>query len=248
MINEDQRQSFSIMKRILVFLNIILVLLLGFIIYRERYIPKLKQKLIPDNRLSYYRDRPGYKDQLRRWDVYSKKASIVMLGTSLTQDIDWNELMNRNDIANRGFGGDILAVMVDRLPYVLAVEPRICFLEGGINDIDTDVPLAEFMQQLNLIIDTLQHHSIIPVLTAITHVSRNAVNQRTRNVRINQFNKEIYQLAQTRGLSLIDNNPVMAPDGLLKEELAKWDGLHYLPRTYLLWKAAIEKVLGEKKM
>jgi hypothetical protein len=56
----------------------------------------------------------------------------------------------------------------------------------------------------------------------------------------------LYKLAQNRKLTVIDNNPVLAPAGYLKTELAKSDGLHYLPKTYLVWKAAIEKALIEK--
>ena len=76
-----------------------------------------------------------------------------MLGTSLTQDMDWNELMNRGDIVNRAFGGDIFEVMADRLPYVLAAEPKICIIEGGINDVDLDIPVASSLKYLSIIID-----------------------------------------------------------------------------------------------
>lgn len=231
------------MKRLLIGINLILVLALGIIIYREGYIPKLKQKFFPDNSLAHYQNRPEYKEQLSRYGVYTKKADIVMLGTSLTQDIDWNELMNRPDIINRGYGGDIFAVMATRLPYVLAAEPKICFIEGGINEIDTGVPITEFSNQLSAIIDTLQHHSVIPVLTAITFVTNNAYDHKKRNEQIALYNREMKKLAASRAIVVIDNNPVLAPKGYLEEKFAKNDGLHYLPKTYLVWKAAIEKVL-----
>jgi hypothetical protein len=34
-----------------------------------------------------------------------------MLGNSLTAGVDWNELLDRPDIANRGIGGDITMVL-----------------------------------------------------------------------------------------------------------------------------------------
>jgi lysophospholipase L1-like esterase len=231
------------MKRLSVYVNIMLLALLAFIAYRERYIPRLKQKLLPDNSLTHYQSRPAYKEQLSRYDVYTKKANIVMLGTSLTQDIDWGELLNRGDVVNRGYGGDILAVLAGRMPYVLSVQPKICFVEGGINDIDTGVPLTESVRLLTGIADTLQQHSVVPVLTAVTHVAKDAVNQKERNEKITAYNRELYKLAESRKLAVVDNNPALAPDGYLKPALAKGDGLHYLPSTYLLWKAAIEKVL-----
>jgi lysophospholipase L1-like esterase len=231
------------MKRFSTYTSIILLAVLCIIVYRERYLPRLQQKLFPDNSLAHYHSRPAYKEQLTRYDVYSKKANIVMLGTSLTQDIDWNELMSRGDIINRGYGGDILAVLASRLNYVMAAQPKICFIEAGINDIDTHVPIAESIQLLMGIVDTLQRHAIIPVLTAVTQVTADANNQKERNEKISQFNRELYKLAQNRKLTVIDNNPILAPAGHLQPELAKSDGLHYLPKTYLVWKAAIDKVL-----
>ncbi len=234
------------MKRFCPYVNLVLLAFLSIIVYREKYIPRLKQKIFPDNSLSHYQKRPAYREQLSRYKVYSKKADIVMLGTSLTQDIEWNELMNRGNIVNRGYGGDIIAVLANRLPLVLALHPKICFIEGGINDIDTGIPPEESLQLLTGIVDVLQRDSIIPVLTAVTHVTENAANQKERNKAIGHFNRELYRLAASRRLTIIDNNPKLAPGGYLLPAFAKSDGLHYLPETYLVWKAAIEKILIEK--
>ena len=231
------------MNRLSLYLNIILLTLLIVVVIRENYIPKLKQRIFPDNSLDHFKNRPAYKEELMRYDVYSKKANIVMVGTSLTQDIDWSELLNRGDIINRGFGGDIFAVIASRLPYVLSVKPKICFIEGGINDIDRNIPLKESMEHLTHIINSLQQDSIIPVITLVTHVSNSAHGHDERNQKINEINSEIKNLAKLKNISLIDNNPILAPDGYLKPEYAKYDGLHYLPKTYLVWKASIEKIL-----
>ncbi len=231
------------MKRFLLYSNIILLALLAFITWRERYLPRLWQKAFPDNSLAYYQQRPAYQAQLARYAVYTKKAPIVMLGTSLTQDIDWGELLNRSDVVNRGYGGDIIAVLASRLPQVLAVKPRVCFIEGGINDIDTGVPLAESIRLLTGIVDTLLHHNIKPVLTTVTHVAKYAHQQQERNAKISLFNKALRQLAAGRSLLVTDNNPALAPGGYLQPSLAKSDGLHYQPAAYLLWKQEVESVL-----
>jgi lysophospholipase L1-like esterase len=234
------------MKRFSLYLNILFLIALVSVIYKEDYVRKLKQKIFSDNSLQHYKNRPAYKDQLLKYGVYSKQANIVMLGTSLTQDIDWNELMNRGDIVNRGYGGDLIAVMADRLPYIIPVHPKICFIEGGINDIDNNIPLHETLQHLINIIDTLQKNSITPILTAATHVTNNAYQHTKRNKQIKEFNTELKKLAKVRGLTVIDKNLVLAPDGYLKNEFSKYDGLHYLPKTYLIWKAEIEKILQQQ--
>lgn len=236
------------MKRFSLYINFVLLALLAVIVYWENYIPRLWQKIFPDNSLAHYQQRPAYQQQLSRYAVYSKKAPIVMLGTSLTQDVDWNELLNRGDVINRGYGGDILAVLASRMPYVLAVQPQICFVEGGINDIDTGVPLDTSMQLLNGIADTLLQHNCTPVFTAVTYVTRQAPNQAARNKKIKQFNEALFELAERKGIFVVNNNPKMAPDGYLKTELAKSDGLHYLSSTYLIWKKNIETALTHKDL
>lgn len=236
------------MNKLSFYLNILLLALLILVVIKENYISKLKQRISPDNSLGYFQNRPAYKEQLMRYDVYSKKANIVMTGTSLTQDIDWNELLNRGDIINRGFGGDIFEVIASRLPYILSVQPKICFIEGGINDIDRNIPLKESIGHLTHIINSLQKDSVIPVITLVTHVSNTAHDQAERNKKINELNNEIINLAKQKNISLINNNPQLAPDGYLKPEFAKYDGLHFLPKTYLVWKSAIEKVLAQNDL
>ena len=58
-----------------------------------------------------------------------------MLGNSLTNRISWNELLVRDDIANRGIGSDITAGFINRINFVFNVKPKICFIEGGVNDL-----------------------------------------------------------------------------------------------------------------
>jgi lysophospholipase L1-like esterase len=232
------------MKRFSLILNVLLLLLLGFIAWRENYLPRLWRKLFPDNSLAHYQGRPAYQDQLARYQVYSKKGGIVLLGNSLTQDIDWNELMNRGDMINRGYGGDIMAVLANRIPLVLALQPKACIIEGGINDIDTGVPMDTTLQLLRGMVDTLRNHAITPVLTAITHVAERAPRQKQRNALVRQYNTALYQLAAQKGLQVVDNNPDLAPQGYLQPELSKPDGLHYQPAAYLIWKGNIEKALA----
>jgi lysophospholipase L1-like esterase len=236
------------MKRFSFYLNIIFIAILSLIIIKEKYLSRLKQKLFPDNSLAYYNNRPAYKEELARYDVYGKQAPIVMLGTSLSQDIDWNELLNRGDIVNRSYGGDIIEVMQSRLPYILAVHPKICFIEGGINDIDTNISPDKSLAQLSALIDSLKRNSIIPVLTAITAVTNTAHKHVERNAAIAAFNTALVSLAKEKNIDIINNNTRLAPEGFLRDEYAKADGLHFQPATYLIWKEAVQVILMKNKL
>ncbi len=236
------------MKKISLLFNLLLFAVLIFITNKERYISKLKQKVSPDTSLQYYQNRANYQDQISKYNIYNKQATIVMLGTSFTQDVDWNELLNRGDIINRGFGGDIFSVIASRVKYVTALHPKICFIEGGINDIDMNILLEKSKTSLLEIITALQKDSIIPILTTITFVTNNANNNIERNKKIAAFNIILKKIATENKLTIIDNNPTLAPDGYLKPEYAKFDGLHYLSNAYLIWKVAVEGVLKEKRL
>ncbi|MBP6430586.1 MAG: hypothetical protein KA319_02380 [Ferruginibacter sp.] len=226
--------------------SLILLVILVSIIIKENYIPRLKQKLFSDTSLTYFTNSPYYKEKLSKYDIYSKQANIVMLGTSFTDDIDWNELLNRNDVINRGIGATTIATMLDRMPYVLKLKPKICFIEGGINDIDNNILLDTSIKQLETIVDILQKDSITVVLTAITYLADIAPNYKKRNEKITAFNSELLKLAKQKNCTLINTNTTMAPNNLLRKDLCKYDGLHYLPAAYLLWKQEIEKVLKAK--
>lgn len=50
----------------------------------------------------------NYSIQLGMYDLFtSTQADVVMLGNSLTYNANWNEILNRSNIANRGMPGDI---------------------------------------------------------------------------------------------------------------------------------------------
>jgi lysophospholipase L1-like esterase len=227
-------------------LSLILFVILLIVGYKENYIPRLKQKIFPDTSLVYFKNKPYYKEKLSKYDIYNKQADIVMLGSSLTDDIDWNELLNRGDVINRGIGAEIIATMLDRMPYVLKVKPKICFVECGINDIDNNIPLTTSIQQLGQVVELLQKDSIKVVLTAVTYLANIAPNYKKRNEKITAFNSELYKLALQKNCVVVNNNTKMSPNNLLRKDLCKYDGLHYLPAAYLLWKEEIEKVLKEK--
>lgn len=60
--------------------------------------------------------------------------SIIMLGDSHTEFVNWRALVNCESIANSGVGGNTTAQMLARLPAVISASPRLVFLMAGTND------------------------------------------------------------------------------------------------------------------
>ena len=59
------------------------------------------------------------------------KINIVMLGNSITWGVNWNELLSRTDVANRGIPCEKTEDFLYRLDDIYKLKPKICFIMGG---------------------------------------------------------------------------------------------------------------------
>src|SRR5690554_5585541 len=81
----------------------------------------------------------------RRMDLYEKlegkKHDIVVLGNSITERGEWDELIPRKMVANRGIGGDNTFGVLARLDNVIELKPRKLFILIGTNDLGRGLPV-----------------------------------------------------------------------------------------------------------
>jgi lysophospholipase L1-like esterase len=80
-----------------------------------------------------------------------ERPSIVMLGDSHTNFVNWRVLTGCYGIANYGIGGDTTAQMLARLPDVLSHRPRLVIVMAGTNDARRYVPAHETIENLQTI-------------------------------------------------------------------------------------------------
>jgi GDSL-like Lipase/Acylhydrolase family len=66
--------------------------------------------------------------------------SIIMLGDSHIQFVNWRLLEQCDGIANFGVGGNTTAQMLSRLPDALARKPKLIIVMGGTNDALQKIP------------------------------------------------------------------------------------------------------------
>src|SRR5690348_11177372 len=70
------------------------------------------------------------------FSVYpERKINIVMLGDSLTYFVNWNELLGRMDVANRGLTYQTSSGILELADSVVSLKPKLCFIMIGINDL-----------------------------------------------------------------------------------------------------------------
>lgn len=169
-------------------------------------------------------------------------ADVVMLGNSLTQWVDWNELLGRKNIVNRGIAGDITEGYLKRLDQVLSLKPRLCFIEGGINDIYANVPVRIVFENYVKIVETLRSHNITPIVQSTLFVSPKWHSAAQKNKEVAHLDKLLEEYAKKNNIEFLDLNAVMSTNNELRDELTH-DGVHLNADGYTIWGSEVDKIL-----
>ncbi len=220
---------------------IVVVLLAGFAVGRYSIVYSRKVNAKPTH--YDYKENRAYRMQTELYKLYNQKFKIVMFGNSFVSFIQWQELMNRTDIANRGIGGDVTEGMVNRLQSVVACEPEICFVEGGINDINHHLSYSQYIQNVGIILDTLLAHNIKPVCFSLLHITDAYEESDYANQQVILFNKGLDSIASAKKVQVINLNTRMSKGDRLMDEYAEKDGVHLNAKAYEIWKEEMLKLL-----
>ncbi len=227
--------------------------LLLFILIKEGYVQMLKDRLLHsagiENEQAYnYNDNEYYQEQTDFYSLYNCQKNIVMLGNSLTFRIHWSELLERQDVANRGIGSDITAGFLHRLQSIVAVNPKICFIEGGLNDVFHGIPVDSSLTNLSRLADSLQRYGIKVSISTVTYIAPFHKKARKYNPVIKKLNEGILVLVREKNLYLIDLNPSIAENDQLKSEYVLKDGVHLTSKAYRIWKLQVENILKKENI
>jgi lysophospholipase L1-like esterase len=191
-----------------------------------------------------YLENKNYSLQVGLHDTYpTSAADVVMLGNSLTYGVDWNELLGRHNIINRGIAGDITKGFLHRLDYVVRLHPKLCFIEGGVNDVYANVPVQTVFHNYQEIVEQLRSHDIIPIIQSVLYVSPLWHDYRKKNQEIEQLNSSLQAYALQNGITFLNINAQLSENQLLRKELT-YDGLHLNAQGYLLWGREVERILS----
>ena len=194
-----------------------------------------------------YANNPHYFKRMELFATQKEQKNIVMLGNSLTEGGNWDAILGRSDVANRGIGSDVTEGYINRINDVFDLKPKICFIEGGVNDLARNIPPDAIIRNLAALIDTLRSEGILPVLHTVTYVADNyrAIDPKTFNGSIQSLNRAIGELAKEKKVMLIDLNAKISDGAYLLKQYAVGDGIHYTAETYSLWEKEIAKILND---
>lgn len=226
-------------------LIIILAVLASIPNVRKKSISLLKH--ISKQNSTSYASNEQYEEQTDLQSMYDVKCNIVMLGNSFVYKVHWNELLNRPDVINRGIGSDMTSGYLHRLETVFKARPKICFIEGGVNDLCKGVPIDTIVHNMKLLVDTLQGQNIKVVLTSIVHVGKAYPKSSQVNREIDLLN-ELIKKEFAGNIPIIDLNPILSPGGVLLDGYAQRDAIHLSSKAYIIWKDIIEKTLKQESI
>jgi lysophospholipase L1-like esterase len=196
---------------------------------------------IIENKVAVY---SNYEISNKLFSVYDEtyKYKIVMLGDSITARVAWNELLGINYIANRGIDGDTTSGFIKRLEDVYNLEPEICFIMGGVNDICGGITVDEILKNFETIIKNLCRTGTKVIIQSTLYVSKELPDWKAVNKDVDELNNGLKSICIKKKLLYIDVNTVLSSDNALNKEYT-YDGVHLFGNGYNKWKELIIPII-----
>jgi lysophospholipase L1-like esterase len=211
----------------------------AYLLYKNRADMQLK---------SLYLQNENYPVRTNLFESYKTgQADIVMLGNSLTQWVDWNELLGRTNVVNRGIASDVTEGYLHRLEQIYKLKPKLCFIEGGINDLYANASVDVVYQNYMKIVEGLRANSIIPIIQSTLFASPKWHDAIAKNKEVAELNARLEDYARKNSIEFINLNAVMSKDNLLRDELTH-DGIHLTAAGYKIWGTGVEKILKKHRL
>ena len=181
----------------------------------------------------------GYALKLEQFKSYNDKNCIIFLGNSITAGTDWSELLNMDNVCNRGISSDITFGVLERLDEITSGKPKKVFILIGINDISRNIPDSIILANYRRIITTIKwsspstkiyFHTLLPVNNTFT--ARNHFNKDEHILNVNAGLKNIIK---EQGIFLVDLYPHFLNAENKLDKKYTTDGLHLNAAGYKLW-------------
>ena len=184
---------------------------------------------------------PYYKHKKSQFQMLSQntKYTTVMLGDSITDEGQWDELLDNPLVQNRGISGDTTDGVLERLDSINKSIKQV-FIMIGVNDImrgrDLDVIFANYLK----IIQTFKDKNIKVYIQSTLYIGE--TRKANFNPKVEELNRRLEKYAGENQITFINLNPIFAPQKVLKKEFTS-DDLHLNGSAYKLWAEQIRKFL-----
>jgi lysophospholipase L1-like esterase len=172
--------------------------------------------------------------------VIPGSGGVVFLGDSLTHIGRWETRYPGLRIHNFGIHGERSEHLLLRLAPVISLRPEKLFLLIGTNDLAVGCTLEETAANVASILDQLG--SALPGCRIYLQTMMPRAEKFAQ--RVKALNAAYVELAQQRGLALIDLCPLFDDGrGAIRKDLSH-DNVHLTELGYDVWRAALAPYLG----
>lgn len=178
----------------------------------------------------------------------NSKDDIIFLGNSITQGVDWAELLQNKNARNRGISGDITYGVLERLSEVTEGQPAKVFVLIGINDIEHNIPDTLIVNNYRRIIRQIKaespktkiyFHTLLPVNNEFTQFKKHY----NKDEHILFVNTELKKIAAEEKIILIDLHPRFLDASNKLDKKYTLDGLHLNAEGYKVWAGILKPYL-----
>lgn len=213
--------------------------------YTSRIFYKIKEQFEPETIQDYNRNIQGeyYRERMAYFNKNSKQEyDVVLLGNSLIEAGNWDSLLHDFKILNYGIGGDITLGMLNRLDLIIKINPKVCFIEGGVNDLYRNIPEDSIVTNIRKMQEILVYNNIQVVNIGLTFVGKDFENASELNNKISSLNNQIKLICEQNKCKYLDLNNLLSSNGFLKPDYT-YDQLHYTDSAYSIVAAEIRSLL-----
>ena len=216
-------------------IKLLLPLLIGVIMLEASDIKKEN----PKEQIWKIQNDPYYKHKKSQFEILAlnEKYKTIMLGDSITDEAQWDELLNSDTIQNRGISGDTTDGVIDRLNPIGKNIEKV-FIMIGVNDIMRGKPVDEVYLNYLKIIQFFKEKNIKIHIQSTLYIGES--RKADFNPKIEELNKRLEKYTSENQITFINLNPIFAPNKILKKELT-FDDLHLNGSAYNLWATKIKK-------
>lgn len=233
-------------KKLVLAIVIIGTFLTGVAVGKSHYVSYSFLKSLVDpapatKKMSTFSSFYMHKQSLYEILAVNSTYKIAMLGDSITDWSEWNELFERNDIINRGISGDSTDGILKRLDGINSSVSKV-FIMIGINDIGKGKSVDYVFNNYKKIVTMLKEQNMQPVIQSTLFVNPEKGSKRSKNSDIEQLNNKLKKYAIENDLVYIDLNMKLSKDKKLRSDYS-YDGLHLNGDGYKAWKEVLEPYL-----
>ncbi|MGN6540355.1 MAG: GDSL-type esterase/lipase family protein [Ginsengibacter sp.] len=192
--------------------------------------------------------RPALYDfKVQLYQSYPRSENeVIFLGNSITERVDWNELLGICNVQNRGISGDITFGVLQRLSEVIDEHPKKVFILIGINDVSRNIPDSIILKNYRRIIERIKAGSrdtkiyfqtLLPVNNEFTQFK----SHYNKDEHILWLNEQIKKLGREEKITVIDLYPHFLDNQNKLDKKYTLDGLHPNAEGYKVWAAILKK-------